>query len=457
MSRNNLKPQLFFSLSGLRGIVGESLTPELALKYASAFGNLCRGGKVVMGRDTRVSGEMLKYAVMGGLLSVGCEVVDIGVCPTPTVEMAVLELKSAGGIVITASHNPIEWNALKFLNSSGMFLNPSQKNKLETLANNKLEFKAYNKIGNVEYDLSQIEKHIQKLFDLKIVLENQIQKRKYKIVVDCCNGAGYFAVPWMLSQLNCQVIELNCIGDGNFPHNPEPVPQNLAQLCQSVKKYKADLGIAVDPDVDRLALVDEKGNALSEEYTLALATDFVLSRSVRGAVVVNSSTSKMLEDLADKYKVSFHRTPVGEAYVAEKLKKVKGAIGGEGNGGVILPELHYGRDALAGIALILSYLAQSRKRLSQLVKALPVYHQQKKFLPLEKNWEGKIRKLKNQFKTGKLSTLDGWRWDFGSSWLQIRKSNTEPKIRVIAEAKDKKILQELFLRVAAIMNNTLST
>src|SRR5574341_235068 len=433
---------LIFSISGLREIVGEGLTPELVVRYASAYGYLSKG-KIVVGRDTRNTGEMIKNLVISSLVSVGCEVVDIGICPTPTVELAVLDLTAQGGIAITASHNPIEWNALKFVNSEGMFITEQQKNKIDKLTKNQnIEFASWDKIGKVSKDSFQIEKHINKILNLNLVNAEKIREKRFKVVIDCVNGAGSFASPVLLEKLGCEVIKINCQNTGTFPHPPEPVPSTLSQLCDTVQQYQADIGFANDPDADRLAIVSEKGEAIGEEYTLALATKYVLSKK-KGPVVVNLSTTKMIDDVAKMYNSPVHRTKVGEANVGLKLKQIKGVIGGEGNGGVILPQLHYGRDALIGIALILSYLAESSLTVSQVIKQIPQYHIVKKTFPINQNFDKLLQKFKAKHRRNSINAQDGLRIEFPESWLHIRKSNTEPIARVISEAKDKKVAEEL--------------
>ncbi|OGC79364.1 MAG: phosphoglucosamine mutase [candidate division Zixibacteria bacterium RBG_16_40_9] len=437
-SQNNL----IFSISGLRGIVGEGLTPDLVVRYTSAFGSLCRGN-VVVGRDTRSTGEMIKNLVISSLLSVGCEVIDIGICPTPTVELAVLDLKAQGGIAITASHNPIEWNALKFINSEGMFITEQQKNKIDKLSKNQnIKFVSWDKIGKVSKDSFQIEKHISKILELRLVNKEKIREKRFKVIIDCVNGAGGFATPILLEKLGCEVIKINCQNTGTFPHPPEPVSSNLTHLCDTVQQYQADIGFANDPDADRLAIVSEKGEAIGEEYTLALATKYVLSKK-KGPTVVNLSTSKMIDDVGKMYNSTVHRTRVGEANVGLKLKQIKGVIGGEGNGGVILPELHYGRDALVGTALILSYLAESSLTVSQAIQQIPQYYMIKKTFPINQNFDKILHKFKAKYRKNSMNTQDGLRIDFPEGWLHIRKSNTEPIARVIAEAKDKGEAEEL--------------
>ena len=344
-----MQKKLMTGISGVRGVVGESLTPDIFLKYSSAFGNLCRSGKVVIGRDSRVSGEMMRSAVVAGLLSTGCRVIDLGICSTPTVEIAVEGLKAKGGIIITASHNPIQWNALKFVGTDGIFLSERENRKLlDLVKNDRIKYQPWNKLGKIGFDNSWSRKHIKNILRLKQIDVKKIRQRMFRVVLDCCNGAGGVVSPDLLKAIGCNVIELNCKPDGMFPHDPEPTPKNLTSLCRAVKRHHADLGFANDPDVDRLAIVSEKGIPLGEEATLALAVKFILSCKANSSVVVNLSTSRMIDDIAKQFDSRVYRTQVGEAHVARKLKEVKGVTGGEGNGGVILPDLHYGRDALVG-------------------------------------------------------------------------------------------------------------
>ncbi len=422
-------------VSGIRGIVGESLTPYIVLRYAAAFGTICKSGKVVLGRDSRASGEMLRSAALSGLLSTGCQVIDLGICATPTVEIAVKELKANGGVVITASHNPIHWNALKFVGRDGIFLTAKEiKRILDRAKSDEIEHRRWDRLGKLVFDESWNRRHIQKILQLSYINPRKIKQRRFRVVLDCCNGAGGVISPHLLEALGCEVIELNCRPDGRFAHDPEPVPQNLASLCNLVKRKKADIGFANDPDVDRLAIVSEEGVPLGEEATLALVTRFILSRKPNSKVAANISTSRMINDIAEQSNSKVYRTKVGEVHVARQLKKVNGVIGGEGNGGVILPELHYGRDALVGMALILQYLTESRKTISQLSSALPRYFIVKKKARLTRSFERNLSKLKEKYSGGKMNTLDGLRIDFKDSWLHVRKSNTESVVRVIAEA-----------------------
>ncbi len=439
-----MQKDLMAGISGVRGVVGESLTPDIILKYSSAFGTLRKSGKVILGRDSRVSGEMVRSAVVSGLLCTGCHVIDLGICATPTVQIAVEELKAKGGIIITASHNLIQWNALKFVGADGIFLSEEKSRRIfDLVENGKFSYKRWDKLGKVSFDHSWNKRHLNKILKLSYINPQKIRKRKFRVVLDCCNGAGGVISPLLLETLGCEVIELNCKPDGNFAHDPEPVPRNLVSLCNAVKRKKADLGFANDPDVDRLAIVSEKGAALGEEATLALATRFILSRKPNSRVMTNISTSRMIDDIAKEFGSSVDRTKVGEAHVARRLKQVKGTIGGEGNGGVILPELHYGRDALVGMALILQYMTESKKSISQLFSELPRYFMVKKKAKLTTNLKRNLAKLKRKYSPGKINLIDGVRIDFENSWLHIRKSNTEPVVRVIAEAKFKKQASKL--------------
>ena len=433
---------LIASISGVRGIVGEGLNPEVVLRYSFAFGNYCRSKRVVLGRDSRTSGEMLWFACVSGLLAGGCDVIDISICPTPTVEIAVEKMKAGGGMVITASHNPQDWNGLKFIGEDGMFLSDLENRKLFKLVEKMPDFKHGHKWGRIHFDDSWIQRHIDLILKLKYIDEVEIRKRRFKVVVDCNNGAGSIIAPLLLERLGCKTVKLNCTFSGKFSHPPEPVPENLTQLCKEVKKEKADLGFALDPDGDRLAIVSNKGLPLGEEYTLALATKFILSKKI-GNVAVNVSTSRVIDDIANEYKVKLYRTKVGEAFVSRELKKIKGVIGGEGNGGVILPEAHHGRDGLLGMALILGYLAESNCSISQLANGLNRYFIVKRAIKLTKNFENRMRKLLEIYRDQEIDKIDGIKVNFKDGWVHLRKSNTEPSVRIIAEAKSKKKALEL--------------
>jgi phosphomannomutase len=439
-----MSEKLLKSISGIRGIVGKTLNATEVLKFSSAFGNYCKGGKVVLGRDTRKSGEVFRGTVLSGLLCTGCEVIDLGICPTPTVGIAVKGLKAKGGIMVTASHNPVEWNGLKFFNSEGIFLDEKEGKKLFALAEKEISYSDWDSLGKVKYDESWIEKHIQRILNLSFIDKSKIKRKKFRVVLDCNNGAGSKIAPSLLRELGCKVIELNCGLSGDFIRRPEPVPENLGLLCRKVKATRADLGFACDPDADRLAIVSEKGVPLGEEYTLALCADFVLSNKLSD-VAVNVSTSRVIDDLARKYGVKVFRSKVGEVYVVSLLKKIKGIIGGEGNGGVILPENHYGRDAQVGVALILQYLSESGRKISQLKESLPQYYIQKDKMRRSSDFDAKMRRYLRKFEKAKINKLDGVKIEFENYWINIRKSNTEPIIRVMAEAKSQKEAERLVL------------
>ena len=447
-----MKDQLILSISGLRGIFGETLLPETALKYARAFGVLRNKGKIVVARDSRKSGEALKSAAISGLLSVGCEVVDLGICPTPTLTLAIEKLKANGGICITASHNPVQWNGMKFVGKDGTFLDKKNMQKLNCLAQKEIVLK--NKIsalGKLSLKENWYEKHIREILKLGYVKKEKIAKADFKVVIDCNNGAGGKIGPELLKQLGCKVIKLNCGFSRKFAHLPEPIPENLLLLAKVVKKQRADVGFCLDPDGDRLGLVANGGIPLSEEYTLALATKFVLSKNPKG-VAINLSTSRMTQDIAEDLNCKVYRTPVGEYNVAKKLKEIRGVIGGEGNGGVILPELHYTRDALVGMALILQYMAESNQNLSQLVSNIPKYLMIKKKISRPDDFDNKLEKLKKKFKKEKINSSDGIKIDFKDGWLHIRKSNTEPIIRLIAEAGTKVKAKKLISRGIGLLS-----
>ncbi|NIA28970.1 MAG: phosphoglucosamine mutase [Actinobacteria bacterium] len=436
---------LMISVSGVRGIVGEGLTPEVALKFAQAYGSEYGPGKVVVGRDSRVTGEMVKHAVWAGLQSVGCDVVDIGIAPTPTTELVTEKSGHAGGIIITASHNPKEWNALKLLAPDGLFLTAEQgENILKRINNDDFNFCQWNAIGKIlKYDTS-ISEHIDAILALDLIDPQKIKDKKFKIVADCVNGAGGTILPQFFEALGCNVIFLNREPNGLFPRSPEPVPENLGQLAAAVKEHGADLGIAVDPDVDRLALVSEKGKPLGEEYTLALTTYFVLSKTP-GDVVVNASTTRAIDDIAAGFGSVVHRTKVGEIHVADQARKIDAVMAGEGNGGVIYPKLHLGRDAPMGIALVLQLLAEDGKTISEIHAALPQYAmvKDKVALAFDADAKGAVAKLETMHPNDDIDTTDGVKFLYEKSWVHIRASNTEPIIRVMAEAPTREQAQSL--------------
>lgn len=433
-----MKDKLISSISGMRGIIGKTLTPEIALSAGRAYGAYVRGRKVIIGGDSRTSHLMLKSAVISGLLSQGCQVIDIGICPTPTIEMAIIGEMAAGGVGITASHNPIEWNGLKFFNPRGEFLTPRQYEKFKPLLQAKdIPIRKWNALGRAETDYTWIEKHVHEICRLNLIRVKKLKNRKFKVVIDAVNGGGSIAGPMLLEALGCRVIRLNCTPDGHFPHVPEPLPQNLKQLSEAVIKNHADIGFAVDPDADRLAIVSEMGEPIGEEYTLALAADYVLSKKP-GPMVINLSTSNLNLNVCRKHKCRLHHSRVGEANVVEVMHRKKAVIGGEGNGGVILSDLHYGRDSLVGMALVLQHMAESKRHVSELAGDIGEFTIVKTKGNMSSDFEFKLSRLQKELSDKKISTVDGVRVDFNNGWVHIRKSNTEPIFRLIAEASTKK-------------------
>ena len=437
---------LKIGVSGVRGFVPDSLTPEICLDFAKAFGTYLGGGKVVVGADPRASSEFIKGIIFAGLLSTGCEVVDLGICPTPTVGINIPELKAIGGVVITASHNPLPWNGLKFMRDDGIFLNDPQMKKLIAIYEKK-EFKkaAPRKVVS---DNTAIDTHIKKV--LKEVNLAAIRRRKLKVALDCCNGAGSVACLKLLQKLGCVVDALNCNPNLSFPHPPEPIPENLGDLCKAVRARRADIGFALDADADRLAIVSEEGVPIGEELTLALAEKHVLQEHAlinaeRKVIVINLSTSKTIEDIAKENGAITIRTKIGEVHVSEELKNLNGLIGGEGNGGVIYPAIGYNRDGLTGIALILDYLSSARKKISKLVAELPCYYMTKKKLECETQEAANqaLEKIIENFNKEDLILTDGVKVVFPHLWLHVRASNTEPILRIIAEGKEKKEVNDL--------------
>ncbi|MFI5237133.1 MAG: phosphoglucosamine mutase [Ignavibacteriales bacterium] len=428
---------LMTSISGIRGIVGDGLEPEIIIKHTNAFAEFIGSGKVVIGRDARITGEMVNLIVTGTLLAKGIDVIDIGICPTPTVQFNVKKLNASGGIAISASHNPNQWNALKLLNKTGQFLSPDEFARMQKfLDTDGMNYKSWDKIGKrTEYNQG-IQNHVDAILDLGMIYLNDIRKRKFKVVLDCVNGAGAYVLPEFLKEFGCEVIEMNCEKSGIFPRLPEPLPENLIETMKKVKETNADLGIVVDPDVDRLVLITDKGEPFSEENTIVQVVQFVLSKK-KGDVVVNLSTTRGVDDIAANFDCKVFRSPVGEANVVKKMKEIKAVVGGEGSGGVIFPELHYGRDALVGIAITLQHLTDYGKSLSQLKDELPRYFISKKKIELTTNPESVIKILTEKFSNQTINTDDGLRVDFKDHWVHFRKSNTEPIVRIITEAKTK--------------------
>lgn len=440
---------LIKSISGIRGTIGgapgNNLTPVDILKFSIAFGEWVKkksgNNKVVIGRDARVSGAMVNNIVCGALQSIGINVVDLGLSTTPTVELAVAMEKAGGGIIITASHNPKQWNALKLLNDKGEFISAAAGEEVLRMAEEgTTEFKDVNNLGTYTTITDYIDRHIEHILKLKLVDVEAIKARNFKVVIDCVNSTGGIALPKLLKALGVnEVVELYTEPNGLFPHNPEPLPENLSELAMTVKKKKCDLGISVDPDVDRLALVCEDGNMFGEEYTLVAVADYVLKSlggKKKGVTVSNLSSTRALRDVTEKHGGTYHASAVGEVNVVEKMKEAKAVIGGEGNGGIIYPESHYGRDALVGIALFLTHLAKFGKTISVLRSTYPDYNISKKKIDLDPavNMDKLFEEVQKKYKKYPINTIDGVKIEFDKDWVHLRRSNTEPIIRIYAES-----------------------
>jgi phosphomannomutase len=432
---------LIVSISGLRGVVGESLTPETVIKYANAFARFSKRKKIVVGRDGRYHGEMLSEILVGALAANGCDVVDIGVCPTPTVQLAAEHSDSAGGVAVTASHNPMEWNGLKFVNGEGVFLDADENKELWKYAAMEPEYAPFKSTGKIVHDDFFLHDHIRRVLGIKSVDVEAIRRRHFKVVVDCVNAGGAVVVPALLNELGCTVVKMNCDPTGRFPRKPEPIPENLGAVMERVRLEKADLGIVVDPDVDRLVLITEKGEPFSEEYTIAQAVKFILSRTPAESRIaaVNLSTTRAVDEIARELNGKVYRSAVGEINVVKKMKKVGAVIGGEGSGGVILPEVHFGRDALVGIGITLQHLLEFGGTLSELKNSLPGFEIVKMRIDVgKKNPDKVIDAIRKSYSKYKMNTEDGLKIDAPDYWVHLRKSNTEPIIRVLAEASSRK-------------------
>ncbi|MBE7464759.1 MAG: phosphoglucosamine mutase [Planctomycetes bacterium] len=445
MSTTGPRSDLMISISGVRGIVGRSLTPELVARLGQAFGTYLCSGRVVVGRDTRVSGEMVKHAVLGGLISAGCQVLDIGVVATPTATLMIEDLKADGGIVISASHNPVEWNALKFFRADGIYLNADEgRDLLNIYYSGDYVTKPWDGLRTVELVPDAETHHVEKV--LSILDVEKIKARKFKVALDCCNGAGVGVSLRLLRSLGCQVEPIHCTPDGLFPHTPEPNFDNLQDLCRFTRERGADIGFAADPDADRVAVVSDQGAFLGEELSLALAMQYVLGKrgGKDGLVVINMSTSRVSEDVARAAGARVERTAVGEVNVAEHMKHEGAVFGGEGNGGVMDPQIHCGRDAIVGMGLILEHLADSGKTISELAAKLPKWHMVKSRIeiPAARSRE-LLRRLKAEGHDAEVNTEDGLRLDWSDRWVHLRASNTEPVMRVIAEARNETEAQAL--------------
>ena len=437
---------LIKSISGIRGTIGgavsDNLTPIDAVKFAAAYGMWIKeqrkktNYRVVIGRDARISGEMIQSLVMNTLVGMGIDVVNLGLSTTPTVEVAVPMEHADGGLILTASHNPKQWNALKLLDSNGEFLNATHSQRVLDLAESEeVIFAEVDDLGKITVNDAYFDLHIDEVLDLDYVDVEAIKSCKFKVVVDGVNSTGGIAVPLLLERLGVEPIKLHCTPNGHFPHNPEPLKAHLTDLSEKVVQTGADFGIAVDPDVDRLAFMDEKGELFGEEYTLVACADYVLSQN-KGNTVSNLSSTRALRDVTEKHGGTYTASAVGEVNVVNAMKANKAVIGGEGNGGVILPEAHYGRDALVGIALFLSLLAEKQISVSALKNTYPLYFMSKKKIDLNPtiDVDGLLQLIENKYANEPLTTVDGVKIDFADSWVHLRKSNTEPIIRIYTEA-----------------------
>ena len=456
----NLIMTLIKSISGIRGTIGgktgDNLTPVDAVKVASAYGTWRKqhSGKekvtVVIGRDARISGPMIHNLVMNTLVGLGINVIDLGLSTTPTVEVAVPLEKADGGIILTASHNPKQWNALKLLNEKGEFLNGADGAKILEIAEAEaFDFSDVDSLGEVTENSSYMDIHIDEVLNLPLVDAEAVKKAGFKVVVDGVNSSGGIIIPKLLEQMGVEVVELYCEPNGHFPHNPEPLKEHLGDICELVVKEKANFGIVVDPDVDRLAFISDDGEMFGEEYTLVACADYVLSKTP-GNTVSNMSSSRALRDITDKHKGSYEASAVGEVNVVELMKKNNAIIGGEGNGGIIYPELHYGRDSLVGVALFLTYLAENNiTSVAELRASYPQYYMSKNKIELtpQINVDAILEGMAGKYIDEKVSTIDGVKIDFADEWVHLRKSNTEPIIRIYTEAPTQRQADALAERI----------
>jgi len=449
---------LIKSISGIRGTIGgapgDALTPVDVVKFAAAFGTWIRarkGKKIVIGRDARPSGPLVSSLVSSTLQSLGLHVVDLGLSTTPTVEIAVTREKAHGGIILTASHNPIQWNALKLLNEKGEFISAEDGAEILRIADaEEFEFAAVDSAGEQTFNTTYIKKHVDQVLMYPLVDADAIKKAKFKVAVDAVNSTGGIAVPLLLKELGVKVVELYCEPNGIFPHNPEPLPEHLREISALVREKECHLGIVVDPDVDRLALVMEDGQPFGEEYTLVAVADYVLKKR-RGNTVSNLSSTRALRDVTEEAKGQYFAAAVGEVNVVAKMKEVNAVIGGEGNGGIIVPDFHYGRDALIGIALLLTHLAKSGTSLSELRKKYPSYFISKNKIELTRgiDVDKLLAAMESKYKSEQVNTTDGVKIDFEKEkeWVHLRKSNTEPIIRIYAESRSEQKAAELAQRI----------
>ena len=446
---------LIKSISGIRGTiggeVGENLTPIDIVKFTIAYTrfiaskNEAKRLKIVVGRDARISGEMVNDIIEGTLLGCGADVINVGLCTTPGTEMAVITHKADGGIIITASHNPKQWNALKLLNEKGEFLNDKEGKQVLALAEQEdFLFPDVDTIGKVILREDFNPTHIEQVLALNLVDVEKVKARKFKVVVDAVNSIGGVVIPALLEKLGCEVVKINCEPNGHFAHNPEPLPQNLTEISEVIVREGADLGVVVDPDVDRLALVNEDGTMFGEEYTLVAVADYILSHT-KGNTCSNLSSSRALSDITKAHGGEYAASAVGEVNVVTKMKEVGAVIGGEGNGGVIYPELHYGRDALVGVALFLTYLAELNIPMTELRKKYPAYFASKNKIELTPaiDVDKVLATVKERYAHERVNDIDGVKIDFAEHWVHLRKSNTEPIIRIYVEAKSQEFADEV--------------
>ena len=441
---------LISSISGLRGTIPDSLTADVISNFTQAFARFADKGTIIIGRDGRPSGKEISETICATLALAGRNVIEIGVVPTPTVQMEIERHHAAGGIAISASHNPAEWNGLKFLASTGMFLLPEESKRFNEIAGSLTSVNPSSTLsansGTVTHVTDAIEHHITKVLSIPFLDKEKIKAKKFRVVVDAVNAAGSVAVPSLLEQLGCEVIRLSCDGSGVFPHTPEPLPENLTSLCNAVKQYHADLGVAVDPDADRLVLITEQGEPFGEEYTIVQCVKTVLQSAKKTGVVINLSTTRAVEDVAAQFGVAVVRTPVGEINVALKMKEIGAAIGGEGSGGVILGSVHYGRDSLVGCALTLHHLATFGGTASALRASLPQYYMAKRKITLDSLAQADtlLKNFAAEYANYSLRKDDGIRAELpAGDWIHVRKSNTEPIVRVIAESRTREQAEKL--------------
>lgn len=450
---------LIKSISGIRGTiggsVGDNLTPIDAVKFASAYGTFLKNSlqkqnlKVVIGRDARISGPMIHQLVMQTLIGLGIDVIDLGLSTTPTVEIAVPLEKADGGIILTASHNPKQWNALKLLNNKGEFLSGAEGALiLEIAESDNFDFADVDNLGKITAINDYMDKHIDEVLKLKLVDVEAVKAKKFKVVVDGVNSSGGIAIPDLLEKMGVEVVKLYCEPNGHFPHNPEPLKEHLQDICALVVKEKADFGIVVDPDVDRLAFISNDGEMFGEEYTLVAVADYVLSKTP-GNTVSNMSSSRALKDVTEKHGGMYEASAVGEVNVVELMKKNNAIIGGEGNGGIIYPETHYGRDALVGVALFLTHLAKQNLDVAALRASYPAYFMSKNKIELtpQIDVDAILEAMQNRYANEKITTVDGVKIDLADSWIHLRKSNTEPIIRIYTEAQSQQKADDLANKV----------